>query len=85
MTKISTNAQDHYESHTSNADRLLPLSRRVWLRRAAWCALGWPLLARVSLGPNLGEDPAVRPSLIMSPQREADGLKAQFDFVIRVS
>jgi protocatechuate 3,4-dioxygenase beta subunit len=31
------------------------------------------------------QDPAVRPSLIMSPQREADGLKAQFDFVIRVS
>ncbi len=205
--------------HFSNGNRLLPYSRRVLLRRAAWCALGWPLLARVSLGPNLvlaatdevvetednmegpfykpgapirsillepgmegtpltitgrvldtqgralrgamldvwhanaggaydnegyhlrgrlhtdengrytlrtikpaayglpadkrpahvhvkasfergpilttqlyfkgdpwnRQDPAVRPSLIMSPQREADGLKAQFDFVIRVS
>lgn len=28
-------------------------------------------------------DPAVRPSLIMTPRREADGLVAQFDFVIR--
>lgn len=29
-------------------------------------------------------DPAVRPSLILTPRREADGLVAQFDFVIRV-
>ena len=28
-------------------------------------------------------DPAVRPSLIMSPRRESDGLAAQFDFVIK--
>ena len=28
-------------------------------------------------------DPDVRPSLILAPQREADGLKAQFDFVIQ--
>lgn len=30
-------------------------------------------------------DPAVRPSLIMKPRREADGLAARFDFVIRAS
>src|SRR5262249_5119535 len=29
-------------------------------------------------------DPAVRPSLIMAPRREPDGLVAKFDFVIRV-
>jgi len=29
-------------------------------------------------------DPAVRPSLIMSPRREAHGLAAQFNFVIKV-
>jgi len=28
-------------------------------------------------------DPAVRPSLIMSPRRESDGLVARFDFVIK--
>ena len=53
MTRTSTNAQDQHELHSSNANRLLPLSRRVLLRRAAWCALGWPLLARIGLGPNL--------------------------------
>jgi hypothetical protein len=30
-------------------------------------------------------DAAVRPSLIMSPRRESDGLAAQFDFVIKAS
>ncbi|MCC7374578.1 MAG: hypothetical protein IT581_07975 [Verrucomicrobiales bacterium] len=30
-------------------------------------------------------DPAVRPSLIMTPRHEADGLVAQFDFVIRAA
>src|SRR5262249_48284338 len=30
-------------------------------------------------------DPAVRPSLIMSPRQEADGLAAHFDFVIRLT
>ena len=30
-------------------------------------------------------DPGVRPSLIMSPRRESDGLAAQFDFVIKAS
>jgi protocatechuate 3,4-dioxygenase beta subunit len=29
-------------------------------------------------------DPGVRPSLIMAPRRESDGLAAQFDFVIKV-
>lgn len=30
-------------------------------------------------------DPGVRPTLILSPQRGADGLRAQFDFVIKAS
>lgn len=30
-------------------------------------------------------DPGVRPSLIVSPRKESDGLAAQFDFVIKVS
>lgn len=30
-------------------------------------------------------DPAVRPSLIMAPRQEAEGLVARFDFVIKVS
>ena len=67
MATASTNALNQHELHSSNANRLLPFSRRVLLRHAAWCALG------------------LRPSLIMSPQREADGLKAQFDFVIKAS
>ncbi len=29
-------------------------------------------------------DPAVRPSLIMAPRRESDGLAARFDFVLKV-
>jgi protocatechuate 3,4-dioxygenase beta subunit len=30
-------------------------------------------------------DPAVRPSLIMTPRQESDGLAARFDFVIRTA
>lgn len=52
MTRPSTNAQDQDEIHSSNATTLRPLSRRVLLRRLAWGALGWPLLARVGLAPN---------------------------------
>ena len=42
---------DQSQSHSSTSPLLL--SRRVLLRRAAWCALGWPLLARVAMVPNL--------------------------------
>ena len=52
MTRPSSNAQAPYETHSSTADSLLPLSRRVWLRRAAWCALGWPLLGRIGFEPS---------------------------------
>jgi protocatechuate 3,4-dioxygenase beta subunit len=31
------------------------------------------------------QDPGVRPSLIMTPRRESDGLVARFDFVIRAA
>jgi hypothetical protein len=42
---------DQSQSHSSTSPLLL--SRRVLLRRTAWCALGWPLLARVAMVPNL--------------------------------
>ena len=53
MATTSTNAPDQHEPHCSNANTLFPLSRRSLLRRAAWCVLGWPLLARVGLEPHL--------------------------------
>lgn len=45
--------QNTSQLHSADANRLPAFSRRVLLRRAAWSALGWPLLARVALAPNL--------------------------------
>ena len=33
--------------------------------------------------PSMHRDAGVRPSLIMSPRRESEGLVAKFDFVIK--
>lgn len=35
--------------------------------------------------PWIRQDPGVRPSLVLAPRRAADGLAAQFDFVIKVA
>jgi protocatechuate 3,4-dioxygenase beta subunit len=52
MATPSTHLLGQRELHSLNTNRLLPFSRRVLLRRAAWCALGWPALARMALAPH---------------------------------